>query len=121
MEVDFGKPHKSELPATATGNFFSYTVIMGTWKNYVRSDQFKPIFSLSNFLRNCSWAPQTSIYHITDSRNLSRKVKHENAMNSSTFYGLHKAWEKTMACDIPSGSEDSDLSDSEDDYLLDKY
>ncbi|KAL1439209.1 hypothetical protein MTO96_001305 [Rhipicephalus appendiculatus] len=38
-------------------------------------------------------------------------------MNSSTFYGLRKAREKTTACDIPSGSEDSDISDSDDDYL----
>lgn len=48
-------------------------------------------------------------------------MKHGNAMNSSTFYGLHKAREKTTACDIPSGSEDSDVSDSDDDYLPDKY
>ncbi|XP_037508969.1 tigger transposable element-derived protein 6 [Rhipicephalus sanguineus] len=37
-------------------------------------------------------------------------------MNASTFYGLRKAQEKTTACDIPSRSEDSDLSDSDDDY-----
>ncbi|KAH7981669.1 hypothetical protein HPB52_000674 [Rhipicephalus sanguineus] len=37
-------------------------------------------------------------------------------MNASTFYGPRKAREKTTACDIPSGSEDSDLSDSDDDY-----
>ncbi|KAH6937420.1 hypothetical protein HPB50_000107 [Hyalomma asiaticum] len=37
-------------------------------------------------------------------------------MNASTFYGPRKAREKTMACDIPSGSEDSDLSDLDDDY-----
>ncbi|KAH7937262.1 hypothetical protein HPB49_009853 [Dermacentor silvarum] len=35
-------------------------------------------------------------------------------MNSFMFYGLRKAREKTTACDIPSGSEDSDLSDSAD-------
>lgn len=101
--------------------FFFLTLL--SWvrkKDYVRSDKFKPIFNLFDFLRNCSSAPQTSIYHVTDSRNLSRKVKHGNAMNLSTFYGLHKAREKTTACDIPSGSEDSDLSDSDDDYLPDK-
>ncbi|KAL1444408.1 hypothetical protein MTO96_029885 [Rhipicephalus appendiculatus] len=38
-------------------------------------------------------------------------------MNSSTFYGIRNAREKTTTCDIPSGSEDSDLSDSDDDYL----
>ncbi|KAH6942898.1 hypothetical protein HPB50_011523 [Hyalomma asiaticum] len=37
-------------------------------------------------------------------------------MNTSTFYGPRKARQKTTACDIPSGSEDSDLSDSDDDY-----
>ncbi|KAH6926384.1 hypothetical protein HPB50_017909 [Hyalomma asiaticum] len=37
-------------------------------------------------------------------------------MNASTFYGPRKARENTTACDIPSGSEDSDLSDSDDDY-----
>lgn len=118
-KIDFGKPHESLSCKQQQQAIFFLHCYMSTWKNYVRSDQLKQIFtlfSLFDFLRNCGSALQTSIYHVTDSRNLSGKACRCSVgkVNSSMFYGLRKAREKTTACDIPSGSEDSDLSDSDD-------